>query len=86
MRRFVALFGGFLLIAAFAATYAPGTVTGTQWATDPPISDLQPRVHLPVVFGPPAVPSATPTATSTSMPTPTATLTPTASPTPIERD
>ncbi len=86
MRRYVALFGVFLLIAAFAATYAPDTATGTQWATDPPIPDLQPHVYLPVVFGPPALPSATPTATSTSTPTPTATLTPSAVPTPIGRD
>ena len=86
MRRYVALFGVFLLIAAFAATYAPGTAIGTQWATAPPIPDLQPRVYLPVVFGPPAMPSATPTATSISTPTPTATLTPIASPTPIGRD
>ena len=77
MRRPVMLIGAFLLIAAIAATYAPGTVTGSQWATDPPIPDLQPHVYLPVVFGPPVVPSAMPTDT----PTPTDTATPTAAPT-----
>ena len=86
MRRPVMLIGAFLLIAALAVTYAPGPVTGSDRATDPPISELQSRIYLPVIFGPPAMPSVTPTATSTSTPTPTATLTPTASPTPIERD
>ena len=86
MRRFVVLIGAFLLIAAFAMTYAPGTVTGSQRATDPPMSELQPHIYLPAVFGPPAMRSETLTATSTSTPTPSDTLTPTATPTPIKRD
>lgn len=86
MRRFVTLIEALLLSAVCAVTYAPDTVTGSQRATDPPISELQSRIYLPMVFSPPVEPTATPTATSTNMPTPTATLTPTASPMPIERD
>jgi hypothetical protein len=87
MRRSVMLIGAFLLIAAFAVTYAPSTVTGSQRSIDPPISELQSHIYLPVIFGPPAAPLATPTdtptptATAVNTPTPDDTATPTATPT-----
>jgi glucose/arabinose dehydrogenase len=52
MRRLVVLIGTVLLFAAFGAAYGPELALGSQSPEPNPPAQLQPRIYLPIIFGP----------------------------------
>ena len=52
MQRIATHIGMSLLIAAFGAAFGPGLVMSSPAQEPNPPAQLQPRIYLPIVFGP----------------------------------